>query len=92
MEMPKKKIACLLMALILAQALALPAYAAPAQAVELALSSSSAVLIEAENETLLYEKDSRVPRPPASLTKLMTLLLAMEDLKAAWWTGTPWSR
>lgn len=82
MEMPKKKIACLLMALILAQALALPAYAAPAQAVELALSSSSAVLIEAENETLLYEKDSRVPRPPASLTKLMTLLLAMEDLKA----------
>ena len=62
------------------QAVTLPVFAAPA--VELELNAGSAVLIDAENGTLLYEKDARVPRPPASLTKLMTLLLAMEDLKS----------
>ncbi len=82
MHMPKKKITCLLIMLLLLQAFALPAFATPAPAVELDLNASSAVLIDAENGTLLYEKDARVPRPPASLTKLMTLLLAMEDLKS----------
>lgn len=82
MEMPKNKIACFLIMLIFVQSLVLPAFAAPAPAIELELNAGSAVLIDAENGTLLYEKDSRVPRPPASLTKLMTLLLVMEDLKS----------
>lgn len=80
MHMAKKKIACFLITLLLLQAVTLPVFAAPA--VELELNAGSAVLIDAENGTLLYEKDARVPRPPASLTKLMTLLLAMEDLKS----------
>lgn len=80
MHMAKKKIACFLITLLLLQAVTLPVFAAPA--VELELNAGSAVLIDAENGTLLYEKDARVQRPPASLTKLMTLLLAMEDLKS----------
>ena len=90
MEMPKNKIACFLIMLIFVQSLVQPAFAAPAPAIELELNAGSAVLIDAENGTLLYEKDSRVPRPPASLTKLMTLLLVMEDLKSGLVDWIPW--
>lgn len=76
----KKKITCVLIALLLLQIIALPALAAPD--IELDLNADSAVLIDAANGTLLYEKDARTPRPPASITKVMTLLLAMEDLEA----------
>lgn len=78
----KKQIFSLALAvLILLQVTIVPAPAAPAE-VELALSSSAAVLIDAENENILYENNARKPLPPASITKVMTLLLAMEDLKA----------
>lgn len=80
MYMPKRTAICFLILFLLLHFFALPAYATPA--VELELNASSAVLIDAENGTLLYEKYASVPQPPASLTKLMTLLLAMEDLKS----------
>ncbi len=80
MYMPKRTAICFLILFLLLHLFALPAYATPA--VELELNASSAVLIDAENGTLLYEKYASVPQPPASLTKLMTLLLAMEDLKS----------
>lgn len=80
MYMPKRTAICFLILFLLLHLFALPAYAAPA--VELELNASSAVLIDADNGTLLYEKYASVPQPPASLTKLMTLLLAMEDLKS----------
>jgi len=81
MHMLKKQIACFLAVLILLQVIVVPASAAPAE-VKLELNARAAVLIDAENETVLYEKDAQLPLPPASLTKLMTLLLAMEDLKS----------
>ena len=81
MHMLKKQIACFLAVLILLQVIVVPASAAPAE-VKLELNAKAAVLIDAENETVLYEKDAQLPLPPASLTKLMTLLLAMEDLKS----------
>ena len=40
----------------------------------------SLILIEAETGTVLYEKDADTPRPPASVTKVMTMLLVMEAL------------
>ena len=44
------------------------------------ISSLSAVVYEPESGTVLYEKDSRTPRPMASTTKLMTALLAAQML------------
>ncbi|HHY79363.1 MAG TPA: D-alanyl-D-alanine carboxypeptidase, partial [Thermoanaerobacter sp.] len=44
------------------------------------LKSKSAILIEANTGQILYEKDSHKPLPPASVTKVMTLLLAIEAI------------
>ena len=46
----------------------------------LAKNSESAVLIEASTGKILYEKNSNEKRSPASMTKIMTLLLTMEAL------------
>lgn len=40
----------------------------------------SAVLMEASSGTVLYEYDANKPYPPASVTKIMTLLLTMEAI------------
>ena len=40
----------------------------------------SLILIEAETGTVLYEKDADLPLPPASVTKVMTMLLVMEAI------------
>lgn len=45
-----------------------------------AISSLSAVVYEPESGLILYEKDARTARPMASTTKLMTALLAAENL------------
>ena len=45
-----------------------------------AISSLSAVVYEPESGLILYEKDARTARPMASTTKLMTALLAVENL------------
>ncbi len=49
----------------------------------LCLTAESAILIDAHSGQILYEKDAYSKRYPASITKLMTLLLAFEngDLK-----------
>ena len=46
----------------------------------LALSAQSAVLMEKETGTLLYEQQAHQVMEPASVTKIMTLLLVMEAL------------
>ncbi len=46
----------------------------------LELSAKSALLMEASTGTILYEKASHEPLPPASVTKIMTMLLVMEAL------------
>ena len=47
---------------------------------EYAKNSKSAVLIEASTKTVLYEKNSHEKLAPASMTKIMTLLLTMEAI------------
>lgn len=42
----------------------------------------SAILIEADTGTILYEKNADEKLPPASITKIMTMLLAMEKIEA----------
>lgn len=74
-----KKTASILTALLLCFLLAAPAAALDARdpaAPEVA--APSAVLIERETGTVLYAKDETERRPPASVTKVMTLLLIAE--------------
>ena len=49
---------------------------------DLHLNATSAVLMEASTGTILYEQNSDERLPPASITKIMTLLLVMEALDA----------
>ena len=48
----------------------------------LQLDCKSAILIEANTNTVLYEKNADEPLPPASVTKIMTLLLVMEEIES----------
>ena len=79
-----KRAGALLFCLILALS---PAFAAGAVSVEtdapaLDLNCTSAILMEANTGTVLYEKNADAPLPPASVTKIMTLLLVMEAVEA----------
>lgn len=46
------------------------------------LSAASAILMEASTGTVLYEKAATTVLPPASITKIMTLLLIFDALEA----------
>ena len=45
------------------------------------ISAPSAILMEASTGTVIYEKDADTARPPASVTKVMTLLLIFDALE-----------
>ena len=47
---------------------------------QIEISAPSAVLMEASTATVLYEKDADTARPPASVTKIMTMLLIFDAL------------
>lgn len=55
---------------------------AASSAPDLALDCKSAVLMEASTGKVLYEKNPAEAMPPASVTKIMTLLLVMECMDA----------
>ncbi|MBD5098501.1 MAG: D-alanyl-D-alanine carboxypeptidase [Clostridiales bacterium] len=63
------------LALTLLCLLSVPAYAAPA-----GVTAPSAVLMEKTTGTVLSEQDSKTQYEPASVTKIMTLLLVMEAI------------
>ncbi len=67
-------IACLLAILL----------AAPAAMAQEAYESKAAhaILIDARTGRVLYEKDADTPIPPASMSKLMTMIMVFEALKA----------
>lgn len=48
----------------------------------LTLSAPSVLLMEAKSGTIIYEKDANKQMPPASITKIMTLLLIFDALDA----------
>ena len=58
--------------------LAVPAVSV--HAVEMDIPAKSAVLMDVATGTLLYEQDAHTPLAPASVTKVMTLLLIMEAI------------
>ena len=54
--------------------------AANEQSTTLKLECESAILVEAATGTVLYEQNADAALPPASVTKIMTLLLVMEAI------------
>ena len=66
--------------LILVLCLLLAAFPLKAQAVELDVGGKSAVLMDLATGTVLYEKNAHEPLAPASVTKVMTMLLIMEAI------------
>ncbi|WP_211745093.1 D-alanyl-D-alanine carboxypeptidase family protein [Paenibacillus sp. Marseille-Q4541] len=85
-----KKRMNLLMALVLTAAIIVPGVAKaeePIQPqknvtppVELAGNAVSAVLLDADTGTIIYEKNGHEKLPPASITKIMTMLLIVEAI------------
>ena len=74
---------CLLLLSALLRPLAPAPGGSPAgAATALALHAPSAILMDAATGTVLFEKDADQRREPASVTKVMTLLLVMEALDA----------
>lgn len=67
--------------LLLVPLLLLPWLTAGTLAAELEIAAPSAVLMEAATGTVLYEKNAHERLAPASVTKIMTLLLVMEALE-----------
>lgn len=47
---------------------------------DLAPGARSAILMDADSGTVIYEKNSHLALPPASITKIMTMLLVMEAI------------
>ena len=62
----------------LAAAVLLMGMAVPAEAVDLNVGGKSAVLRDVDTGTVLYESNPHEALPPASVTKVMTMLLIME--------------
>ncbi len=78
--MKKTVIFALVLALLTAS---FPLFAAAEEATPpFDVAAKSAVLMDAETGTVLYEKNADEPLPPASVTKVMTLLLVMEAIEA----------
>ena len=76
----------LLVAVIFVQSFHCPVMAREARFLETAapvldLSAKSAVVMEQESKEILYAKDKDKELAPASVTKIMSLLLIFEDLK-----------
>ena len=78
--MKKRIVSLLLAAALLTGAASAAGEESTAEHPDLDLSAASAVLMEKETGSLLYEKESHQQLEPASVTKVMTLLLIMEDL------------
>ena len=71
----KRRLLCGLLAVLL-----LPLTAVSVQAADLAETAPTAILIEQSTGTVLFEKNDHEKLAPASVTKVMTLLLVMEAL------------
>ncbi len=77
-----KQIAAVMSAVFILTAAAWPAAAEEQQSVKLELPVKSAVLMEQSTGKILYSLNPDEKMPPASITKIMTLLLVMEEIEA----------
>ncbi|WP_394232845.1 D-alanyl-D-alanine carboxypeptidase family protein [Niallia oryzisoli] len=75
-----KRLVSILLTIMMLTAVAVPFASAEEKGVQLAENVKSAILIERDTGKVLYEKNSNEQLPPASMTKIMTMLLIMEAL------------
>ncbi|WP_185150633.1 D-alanyl-D-alanine carboxypeptidase family protein [Cytobacillus dafuensis] len=75
-----KRIVSFIVISFLISSMSAPASLARENEVDLAQNVRSAILIERDTGTVLYEKNSNEKLPPASMTKVMTMLLIMEAI------------
>lgn len=75
-----KKIISVLLCVLLMVPLTIPVYAEETETLTQSLSAKSAILMEMSSGQVLMEKNADEKLPPASITKIMTLLLVMEAL------------
>lgn len=78
--MKRKLLLIVLMIFLLIGLIVKPAYATEGTEVNLAEKALSAIVIERDTGEVLYEKNSNKALPPASMTKIMTMLLIMEAI------------
>ncbi len=78
--MKRKLLLIVLMISLLIGLIVKPAYATEGTEVNLAEKALSAIVIERDTGEVLYEKNSNKALPPASMTKIMTMLLIMEAI------------
>ena len=76
-----KRIVCCILILTLPVLLCAGAHAAPAETPALTIAAPSAILMEKETGEVLYEKNADEPGFPASVTKIMTMLLIFEAME-----------
>ena len=84
MKSPLFRILSLALSVLLLMSAAIPLVHAETQpsSADLKLNCKSAVLMEASTGKVLYEQNPTEAMPPASVTKIMTLLLVMEAIEA----------
>ncbi len=78
--MVMKRIMPIVIAILLTLTFVIPSVSAEEKSSQLVDNARSAILIERDTGTVLYEKNSNEQLPPASMTKIMTMLLIMEAL------------
>ncbi|HLS36455.1 MAG TPA: D-alanyl-D-alanine carboxypeptidase family protein [Bacillota bacterium] len=76
----KKYVSFIIINLIFIFSIPLISYAEENKSIDLAKDAKSSILIEQDTGKILFEKDAHEQLPPASLTKVMTLLIVMEEL------------
>ncbi|MBR5202110.1 MAG: D-alanyl-D-alanine carboxypeptidase [Clostridia bacterium] len=76
-----KKIISVLLCVLLMLPLTIPVYAEESENLLQSLSAKSVILMEMSSGQVLMEKNADEKLPPASITKIMTLLLVMEELE-----------
>lgn len=76
-----KRFVSILVIFLLVTSLSIPAVSAEEkQSTDITSNVRSAILIERDTGKVLYEKNSKEALPPASMTKIMTMLLIMEAI------------
>ncbi|XBD00017.1 D-alanyl-D-alanine carboxypeptidase family protein [Pseudalkalibacillus hwajinpoensis] len=77
------KVAATLLAILLGGSMLVPSFASAEEAKRnIVEESSSAILLERDTGAVLFEKESDKKLPPASMTKIMTMILIMEAIES----------
>ncbi len=78
MKYPVKGMAVIIMAVILASAIYLSSGIGSGSSETIEIESEAGIVMDADSGSVIYEKQADAPMYPASLTKVMTTLLALE--------------